>query len=79
LTAGGYRHQPARVLPAPAPLLPTLALDVENRRGELRTRRFARPAPRRTLVLAWRRASPAGAALRDLVAAMCAAYRGRPR
>jgi LysR family hydrogen peroxide-inducible transcriptional activator len=60
-------------------LLPTLALDVENRRGELRTRRFARPVPTRTLVLAWRKSSPTGAALRELGAAMRAAYRARRR
>ena len=60
-------------------LLPTLALDVENRRGELRTRRFARPAPSRTLVLAWRKQSPSGGAMRELAAAMRVAYRARRR
>lgn len=43
-----------------ATLLPSLALPVENRRGQLRVRRFAPPVPGRTLILAWRR----GAALR---------------
>lgn len=38
-------------------LLPSLALDVENRRGQLRVRKFAAPAPSRTLVLAWRKGS----------------------
>lgn len=38
-------------------LLPSLALPVENRRGQLRVRPFAAPGPGRTLVLAWRRGS----------------------
>jgi LysR family hydrogen peroxide-inducible transcriptional activator len=38
-------------------LLPSLALPVENRRGQLRIRPFARPGPGRTLALAWRRGS----------------------
>jgi LysR family hydrogen peroxide-inducible transcriptional activator len=38
-------------------LLPSLALPVENRRGQLRVRPFARPSPGRTLALAWRRGS----------------------
>jgi LysR family hydrogen peroxide-inducible transcriptional activator len=42
-------------------LLPSLALPVENRRGQLRIRRFAKPVPGRTIALAWRRAS----AMRD--------------
>jgi LysR family hydrogen peroxide-inducible transcriptional activator len=54
-------------------LLPELALEVENRRGELQVRRFARPAPRRTLLLAWRRRSPAGEGMRALARAMRAA------
>jgi LysR family hydrogen peroxide-inducible transcriptional activator len=57
-------------------LLPELALRVENRRGELALRRFAPPGPARTLVLAWRPASPLAGALRELGCAMretCAA------
>jgi LysR family hydrogen peroxide-inducible transcriptional activator len=42
-------------------LLPSLALSVENRRGQLRIRRFATPVPGRTIALAWRR----GCALRE--------------
>jgi LysR family hydrogen peroxide-inducible transcriptional activator len=42
-------------------LLPSLALPVENRRGQLRIRRFARPVPGRTIALAGRR----GSAMRD--------------
>ena len=40
-----------------ATLLPSLAVPVENRRGQLTLRRFAQPGPGRTLVLAWRRGS----------------------
>ena len=35
-------------------LLPTLALDVENRRGSLCIRRFAGESPKRTVALVWR-------------------------
>ncbi|MBY0493784.1 MAG: LysR family transcriptional regulator [Cyanobacteria bacterium] len=38
-------------------LLPRLAVAVENRRGQLAVRPFKSPAPRRSLVLAWRRGS----------------------
>jgi LysR family hydrogen peroxide-inducible transcriptional activator len=38
-------------------LLPSIALPVENRRGQLTVRSFAEPGPGRTLVLAWRRGS----------------------
>jgi LysR family hydrogen peroxide-inducible transcriptional activator len=38
-------------------LLPSLALPVENRRGQLRIRPFEQPGPGRTLALAWRRGS----------------------
>jgi LysR family hydrogen peroxide-inducible transcriptional activator len=41
-------------------LLPSLAVDVENRRGQLDIRPFAKPAPRRTIALVWRRRSPLG-------------------
>jgi LysR family hydrogen peroxide-inducible transcriptional activator len=41
-----------------ATLLPSLAVPVENRRGQLALRRFGQPGgPGRTLVLAWRRGS----------------------
>ena len=49
-------------------LLPTLALAVENRRGQLAVRTFKRPAPSRTIVLAWRR----GSALRRRLEAVAA-------
>jgi len=38
-------------------LLPSIALPVENRRGQLTVRPFAQPGPGRTLALAWRRGS----------------------
>jgi LysR family hydrogen peroxide-inducible transcriptional activator len=38
-------------------LLPKMALAVENRRGQLAVRAFKRPAPTRTIVLAWRKGS----------------------
>jgi len=38
-------------------LLPTIALPVENRRGQLTVRPFASPGPGRTLALVWRRGS----------------------
>jgi LysR family hydrogen peroxide-inducible transcriptional activator len=44
-------------------LLPSLAVPVENRRGQLRVRSFARPGPGRTLALAWRRGSAVRTAL----------------
>jgi LysR family hydrogen peroxide-inducible transcriptional activator len=47
-------------------LLPSLAVPVENRRGQLGVRRFRSPGPGRTLAFAWRRGSassvPLGAA-----------------
>lgn len=50
-------------------LLPRLALGVENRRGQLHLREFRRPAPSRTLVLAWRKGTARRRAL-DAVAAV---------
>jgi len=38
-------------------LLPSIALPVENRRGQLVVRPFSPPGPGRTIVLAWRRGS----------------------
>ena len=56
-------------------LLPSLAVPVENRGGQLAVRRFARPAPKRTIVLAWRKQSPAAPGMPDLAATMRAAAR----
>jgi LysR family hydrogen peroxide-inducible transcriptional activator len=58
-------------------LLPALSVDVESRRGELGLRRFEAPQPSRTLVLAWRRQSPRGDALRRLAATAREARRRR--
>jgi LysR family hydrogen peroxide-inducible transcriptional activator len=61
-------------------LLPSLAVAVENRRGELALRPFAAPRPSRTLALAWRRRCPRAEALRSVAAAMRDARRaGRAR
>jgi LysR family hydrogen peroxide-inducible transcriptional activator len=47
-------------------LLPALAVPVENRRGQLEIRPFAKPVPRRTIVLVWRKSSPFGGAFTEL-------------
>jgi LysR family hydrogen peroxide-inducible transcriptional activator len=65
-------------------LLPSLALPVENRRGDLRIRRFARPAPSRVITLLWRRESAAAVGMGALATTMRNAYRkpgrlARPR
>jgi LysR family hydrogen peroxide-inducible transcriptional activator len=49
-------------------LLPTLALPTESRRAELAVRPFTKPAPRRTLALAWRKQAAAEPALRAVAA-----------
>jgi LysR family transcriptional regulator, hydrogen peroxide-inducible genes activator len=54
-------------------LLPSLALAVENRRAQIRTRPFAAPQPGRTLALAWRKRSSLAPAL----AAVAAVFRQR--
>ena len=65
-------------------LLPELAVETETRRADLKLRPFAEPAPQRTIVLAWRPASPAAEALRRLAGEIRDAYprpppRGAPR
>jgi LysR family transcriptional regulator, hydrogen peroxide-inducible genes activator len=55
-------------------LLPRLAVPTEARRGTLSLRRFAKPAPRRTLALIWRRSSPLVASLRALAGTIRDAY-----
>lgn len=47
-------------------LLPSLAVPIENRRGQLQIRRFKDPAPSRTLVLAWRKGAAHARALTAL-------------
>jgi LysR family hydrogen peroxide-inducible transcriptional activator len=56
-------------------LLPRLAVALEAPRAGLRIRPFAPPAPRRTLVLAWRRRSVLGPALRQVAATVATAVR----
>lgn len=59
-------------------LLPSIAVDVENRRGQLAIRPLAGRAQGRTICLAWRPESPLSAPLRELAKVMAsAAKRGR--
>ena len=58
-------------------LLPSLAVPVENRRGQLTIRKFAAPAPGRTLALAWRRGSALRAPLVRVASTMRTALAGR--
>lgn len=51
-------------------LLPSIALPVENRRGQLVVRPFAPPGPGRTIALAWRKGSALAAAFAALAASM---------
>lgn len=51
-------------------LLPSIALAVENRRGQLVTRPFAAPGPGRTIALAWRKGSALTPSLLKLAASM---------
>lgn len=55
-------------------LLPTLAVMTETKHATLSIRHFTRPAPRRTIGLAWRIRSPLGPALRQLATTARAAY-----
>lgn len=51
-------------------LLPSLAVPLENRRGQLAIRPFVEPAPRRTVALVWRPSSPVAEALTALAAVL---------
>ena len=55
-------------------LLPALALPTENRRGQLCLRRFAQPAPGRTLALVWWRGSAVAPAAHAAAATIRAGY-----
>jgi len=57
-------------------LLPSIALPVEIRRGQLVTRPFAAPGPGRTIALAWRRGSAMAPALAQLAATIRHAVHG---
>jgi LysR family hydrogen peroxide-inducible transcriptional activator len=56
-------------------LLPTLAVAVENRRGQLEIRPFSKPAPGRTVALVWRPRSPFADALGELAKTIRAGLR----
>jgi LysR family hydrogen peroxide-inducible transcriptional activator len=47
-------------------LLPSLAVPVENRRGQLEIRPFVKPVPGRTIALIWRPRSPFAAVFMEL-------------
>ncbi|MBL8136810.1 MAG: LysR family transcriptional regulator [Acidobacteria bacterium] len=51
-------------------LLPSIALPVENRRGQLVVREFTAPGPGRTIALAWRKGSALAASFAILAASM---------
>ena len=55
-------------------LLPALAVATEAKRSDLRVRPFAAPAPKRTLVLIWRKRSPFSGALQQVAGAMKEAW-----
>jgi LysR family hydrogen peroxide-inducible transcriptional activator len=55
-------------------LLPEMAVQVEARRAGLALRRFADPAPGRTIVLAWRRTTPLAGALENVVQTLRTAW-----
>ena len=59
-------------------LLPELAVPTESRRAEIAIRRFAKPAPHRTVALVWRKRSPLGTPLRRLAGTIRSAYPARP-
>ncbi len=56
-------------------LLPSVALSTERKRADLRVRHFAEPAPARRLVLAFRRSSALGDALRRIAEVLARALR----
>jgi len=55
-------------------LLPALAVATEARGAALAVRRFARPAPCRTIALVWRKRSPMAAPMKQLAAVVRQAY-----
>jgi LysR family hydrogen peroxide-inducible transcriptional activator len=58
-------------------LMPSIAVPVENRRGQLVVRPFAAPGPGRTIALAWRKGSALMPALTRLAASMREALKER--
>jgi LysR family transcriptional regulator, hydrogen peroxide-inducible genes activator len=59
-------------------LLPSMAVGVENRRGQLEIRPFVKPAPGRTVALVWRKRSPFSAAFDELARTLREGARGSP-
>jgi DNA-binding transcriptional LysR family regulator len=59
-------------------LLPALAVATEAERAGLTVRRFAEPAPARTIVLIWRKRSAIEASLRRVAATLRAACPALP-
>lgn len=55
-------------------LLPRLAVATEAPRAGLRVRPFAKPSPRRTIALVWRKRSPLAKSLKHLAATLRGAY-----
>jgi LysR family hydrogen peroxide-inducible transcriptional activator len=58
-------------------LLPAIALEVENRRGQLELRPLEPPAPFRTVALAFRASSPLAGPLRELATTLRRSLAGR--
>lgn len=58
-------------------LLPELAVPIETERANIAVRRFADPAPHRTIALVWRKRSPIADALRELTREIRRAYPSR--
>lgn len=56
-------------------LLPAMAVPVENRRGQLEVRPFARPVPGRTIALVWRPSSPVASMFLELAKTLRAEIR----
>jgi LysR family hydrogen peroxide-inducible transcriptional activator len=59
-------------------LLPAIAAPVENRRGQLEVRPFAKPVPGRTIALVWRPSSPYASAFEELARTLRPVGQGHP-
>jgi LysR family transcriptional regulator, hydrogen peroxide-inducible genes activator len=58
-------------------LLPELAVPIETERANIAVRRFAEPAPHRTIALVWRKRSPIADALREITREIRRVYPSR--
>ena len=81
MTRGSARNScsDGRVAGLGVTLLPSIAVEAETARAQVRTRAFAPPSPYRTLVLAWRPRSPLRAALASVAAVIREGLAGRTR